>query len=107
MERSLPNYKKIYEDIISKKCPEKHEQCVSILEKSEISAMDVLHLNDIVFGKTKESEIINRKHKSYDYDFIIKILEYQKKNKLTNVELSKHFNLSRNTISKWKKEFLC
>lgn len=107
MERSLPNYKKIYEDIILKKCPEKYEQCESLLNKSEISAMDVLYLNEVVFGKTKESEIINRKHKSYDYESIMKILDYQRKNKLTNIQVSKQFNLSRNTISKWKKEFSC
>lgn len=106
MERSLPNYKKIYEDIIQKKCPEKYDQCASLLNKNEISAMDVLSLNEIVFGKTNESQISNRKHKSYDYESIIKILDYQKKNGLTNVEISRQFDLCRSTVSKWKKNFL-
>lgn len=105
MERSLPDYKKIYEDIIRKKCPEKYNQCAPLLNKNEISAMDVLSLNEMVFGKTDESQIINRKHKSYDYESIIKILDYQKKNELTNIEISRQFDLSRNTISKWKREF--
>lgn len=105
MERSVPNYKRIFEDIIQKKCPEKYSLCAHLLNKSEISAMDVLKLNAIVFDKNSESESTNQKHKSYDSDTINKILNYQKENKLSNVEVSRHFNLSRSTISKWKKTF--
>lgn len=105
MERSLPDYKKIYEDIIKKKCPEKYSQCESLLNKNKISAIDVLLINEMVFGKTDESAILNRKHKHYDYDSIITILDYQKKNNLTNTEISKQFDLSRNTVTRWRKEF--
>ncbi|MEC3875647.1 helix-turn-helix domain-containing protein [Chryseobacterium salviniae] len=105
MERSVPNYKRIFEDIISRKCPEKYELCAHLLNKSEISTMDVLKLNDIIFDKNRESESTNQKHKSYDTDTIHKILNYQKENNLSNVAVSKHFNLSRSTVSKWKKTF--
>ncbi|MDR6156807.1 DNA-binding transcriptional regulator YiaG [Chryseobacterium sp. SLBN-27] len=106
MEKSGPNYKRIFEDIISKKCPEKYHLCAHLLNKSEISAMDVLTLNDIVFDKNRASDSTSQKHKSYDSNTINTILEYQKKNKLSNTEVSRHFNLSRSTVSKWKKAFL-
>jgi len=105
MERSVPNYKRIFEDIISRKCPEKYSLCEHLLNKDEISAMDVLKLNDIVFGKNKYSESYNQKHKSYDSETINKILDYQKEYNLSNVAVSKHFNLSRSTVSKWRKIF--
>jgi hypothetical protein len=34
------------------------------------------------------------------------MLDYQKKNKLTNSQLAKHFKLSRNTVTKWKRLFV-
>ncbi|SDI59935.1 hypothetical protein SAMN05421846_11082 [Chryseobacterium taeanense] len=105
MERSIPNYKKIYEDIINRKYPDKYEACSYLLNKSEITAIDVLKLNEIIFGTNTETEINNRRHKNYDQNSIIKILEYQKKNKLSNVQVSKDFSLSRNTVSRWRKTF--
>lgn len=33
----------------------------------------------------------------------MKVLKYQEENKLTNIETAKIFNLSRNTVSAWKK----
>lgn len=105
MERSVPNYKKIFEDIISRKCPEKYTLCEHILNKQEISAMDVLRLNDIIFDKKTGSDLTNQKHKSYDSYTITEILNYQKENNLSNVEVSRHFNLSRSTVSKWRKTF--
>lgn len=105
MERSVPNYKKIFEDIITRKCPEKYSLCAPILNKSEISSMDVLKLNDIVFGTNRASETMVQKHKSYDNDTIHRILNYQNENKLSNIEISRYFNLSRSTVSKWRKTF--
>ncbi len=105
MERSTPNYKRIFEDIISRKCPEKYSLCEHILNKDEITAMDVLKLNDIVFDKNGSTGNTNQKHKSYDNETIHKVLDYQQENNLSNVAVSKHFNVSRSTISKWKKSF--
>ncbi|SMP21486.1 helix-turn-helix domain-containing protein [Chryseobacterium profundimaris] len=105
MERTTPNYKRIFEDIISRKCPEKYSLCAHILDKDEISALDVLKLNDIVFDKNSSSESNNQKHKCYDSETINKVLNYQKENNLSNVAVSKHFNLSRSTVSKWRKIF--
>ncbi|WP_346985861.1 helix-turn-helix domain-containing protein [Chryseobacterium sp. POE27] len=107
MERSVPNYRKIYEDIISRKCPEKYNECAYLLNKNEIMAMDVLKLNEIIFGTSPETEINNRRHKNYDYHSIIRILEYQKEKGLSNIEVSRHFNLSRSTVSRWRKTFSC
>jgi len=98
------NYKKIYQDILEMKFPEKREQCFSLLNKKELSILDIINLNQKIFGKSdKQTDIFNQRHKSYDKSAILKILEYQKVNNLNNTELAKHFKLSRNTISKWKK----
>jgi len=65
--------------------------------------MDIIKLNEIIFGIKKENELCNPKHHSYSKNDIIQILEYQKKNKLNNSQLANHFKLSRNTITKWKR----
>ncbi|WP_080777846.1 hypothetical protein [Chryseobacterium phocaeense] len=95
-----PDYKKIYQDILRKKYPEKTEACTTILKKKQLTSMDVVLLNEIIFGK---ESIINQPHKSYDCNTIHEILNFQIKNQLNNSQLAKHFKLSRNTILKWKK----
>jgi DNA-binding transcriptional regulator YiaG len=98
-----PDYKKIYQDIIMKKFPEKMEFCFSILNKEEISVLNIIEIDRILFGMDKESRIFNQKHRSYDKETIGEILEFQKKYSLTNIQLASHFKLSRNTVAKWKK----
>lgn len=106
MQRNHPNYKLIYNDIINTKHPHKKEECSSILSKKEISILDIIKLNTIIFGmKDKETNIFNQKHRSYDEKTILEILDYQTKNELNNTELANHFKLSRNTVAKWKKHF--
>ncbi|GAA4161085.1 hypothetical protein GCM10022217_26180 [Chryseobacterium ginsenosidimutans] len=105
-ELKRPDYKRIYQDMISKKFPEKQDLFVSVLEKQNLSFFDVLKISDLVSGmQKKETVVFNQKHKSYDQESIRKILEYQRKNKLNNSQTAIHFKLSRNTISKWKKTF--
>lgn len=101
-----PNYKKIYSDVLEKKCPEKIIDCKKILEKKDLSTLDVLALNAKIFGiNDPQSEKSNKKHISYNEAAILHILDYQKKNNINNTELAKHFKLSRNTLTKWKKLF--
>ncbi|MFV0140818.1 helix-turn-helix domain-containing protein [Empedobacter falsenii] len=101
---SSPNYKKIYTDLIVKKFPEKKKFCKDILVKKKLSTLDIIELNEIIFGnKNKPS---NQQLRSYSKEDIFKILDYQKKHNLNNTQLSKKFSLSRNTITKWKKIFL-
>lgn len=100
-----PNYKKIYEDLIKYKYPEKIEACRSFFEKSELNFIDVININSII-SKTANTKSGNQKYRAYDKSAIIHILEYQKKNKLTNIQTSIHFKISRNTIGKWKKIFV-
>lgn len=93
-------------DILSKKYPEKEHKCRYILEKKELSVLDIIKINEIIFGITdKEESINNQKHRSYDHSTVLEILNYQKKNKLNNSQLATHFKLSRNTIAKWRKNF--
>jgi len=107
MNTFLPDYKAIYNDIIRKKFPHKKEDCISFLEKKNLSAIDIIALNTKVFGKPdKISEKFNQRHRSYSKSDIWQILDYQKKHKLNNSQLANHFKISRNTISKWRKMVL-
>ncbi len=106
MERPTPDYHRIYNDIINKKHPEKKEACKALLNKKELSVLDIIELNNKIFGlPDRATETFNQKHRSYDTSAILKILDYQKIYKLNNSELAQHFKLSRNTVTKWKKLF--
>ena len=102
-EIKKPNYKRIYSDILEKKYPEKKEVCNYIIEKENLSSFDIISLNEKIFGA---NPIQNQKLRSYSQSDILKILDFQKKNNLNNSELTNHFRLSRNTVTKWKKMFL-
>ena len=107
MQKLTINYRQIYTDILNKKYPHKKQECKAFLEKDELSTIDIIELNKKIFGHSdKETEIFNQKHKSYNQVDMLKILEFQHKNNLNNTQLAKHFKLSRNTVSKWKKIFI-
>lgn len=103
--RNLPDYKKIYVDLITMKYPDKMHLCENILQKEQISVLDVIYLNNLLESSNEEARRFNQKLKSYDRTTIFVMLDYQAKHKLNNVELARHFKLSRNTITKWKKMF--
>ncbi|WP_300685412.1 helix-turn-helix domain-containing protein [Chryseobacterium sp.] len=99
----VPDYKRIFKDIILFNYPEKEEECKNMLNKEELSTLDIIYLNQKIFGnENKNTQKLNQSLRSYNKKDIIEILEYQKKNKLNNSELASHFKMSRNTISKWK-----
>ena len=105
--KATPNYKQIFTDILNKKLPEKKEACENLLNKKELSTIDIIHLNNKIFGITdKAMENENQKHRSYSKSDILQMLDYQKKYKLNNSQLAIHFKLSRNTVTKWKNMFL-
>ncbi|MCW3160842.1 helix-turn-helix domain-containing protein [Chryseobacterium oryctis] len=106
MKNLSPNYKLIYEDMISRKYPHKKSDCESILKKKKLTILDIIKLNNIIVnGADEDGRVLNQRLRSYDKKTILKILHYQKENKLNNTELANEFKLSRNTISKWKKNF--
>ncbi|UWX59487.1 helix-turn-helix domain-containing protein [Chryseobacterium oranimense] len=106
MEKLAPDYKKIYTDIIFKKCPEKYKLCDFILQKKALSVLDVIKLNQLIFSfEGQEIAQFNQKHRSYDEASILEILEFQRKNGYNNTELADKFKLSRNSVAKWKKMF--
>jgi hypothetical protein len=102
-----PNYRQIYLDIIVEKCPEKINDQNIINKINTLSTiLDIVSLNDFIFEKgSLVNESCNQKLRSYDKDSILAILDYQEKNELNNSQLSKHYKLSRNTITKWKRYF--
>lgn len=103
-----PDYNKIYLDLLERKFPDKLKIYESLLIKNPtLSVLDVIRLNESIFtDEYKKDQNKNQKYKSYDKAAIIKILTYQKKNCLNNLQLSNHFKLSRNTVTKWKKKFI-
>lgn len=110
MEKSEPDYKMIYTDLINEKYPEKKEKYSPLLSKEKLSVLEVIRLNKILFNNNdkkedKETSDFNQSHRAYDRETIFEILDYQKKWKCSNSQLAMHFKLSRNTITKWKRKF--
>ncbi len=98
-----PDFNLIYYDIITQKYPHKYDICKYLLLKKELIALDVLKLNALIF---ETSEKNSQQYRSYSKADILRILDYQKNNHLSNTQLAIHFKLSRNTVGKWKKIFL-
>ncbi|WP_345203138.1 helix-turn-helix domain-containing protein [Chryseobacterium ginsengisoli] len=102
-----PDYKRIYSDMIDLKYPEKKQICNHLLLKNTLSTLDIIEISRILFDESStENSEFNQRHRSYNKSTIFQILEYQKKHNLNNSQLAKHFKLSRNTINKWKTQFL-
>lgn len=107
MEKLIPDYKRIYNDIIVKEFPDKRNCCMRLLQKESLSVLDIIELNEKIFGSPdKETFAANQRHRSYKKTDILKMLDYQKKNQLNNTQLAIHFKLSRNTVTRWKKSFV-
>lgn len=105
--KNRPFYQKIYTDMICDKYPEKKNVLDQYLNKKRWTSLDVIEINDVLFGNSQDDEkkSVSQKHRSYDFISIRKILDYQQRNKLNNNELSLKYKISRNTIAKWKKLF--
>ncbi|MDR2238076.1 MAG: helix-turn-helix domain-containing protein [Chryseobacterium sp.] len=104
--KNTPDYKKIYTDMINEKYPEKKGAVKHILSKETFSILDVIACSSIISGREDETTFtFNQKHRFFDRQSILHILDFQKKKGYNNTQLSRHFKLSRNTISKWKKNF--
>lgn len=106
MEKLTINYKAIFSDVLEKRYPEKKKDCLPLLQKNHLSAIDIMEINKRIFGTLKKSEADSQRYRSYSRSDIRGILDYQKKNRLNNIQLAIHFSLSRNTVTKWKKIFL-
>ncbi|WP_228428141.1 helix-turn-helix domain-containing protein [Chryseobacterium oncorhynchi] len=107
MKNISPDYRQIYTDIIDEVYPEKKGN-MQINNKMECieTVMDILTLNTLIFGSSEQiTESKSRKLRSYDQNSILKILEYQRKNKLNNITTAIHFKISRNTLTKWHRIF--
>lgn len=107
MKNRTPNYKQIYTDLLQEKYPEKMKDFESFFNKDHLSQLDVITLNEKIFGKqNSENNVFNQKFRAYSKSDILKILDHQKEYKLNNSQLANHFDLSRNTVTKWRKLFL-
>lgn len=100
----MPDFKLIYTDIINEKFPDKLN---NPLIKSKLDALhtayDILEFNALIFGQPEYSiGCKSQRLRSYDEPSVLEILNYQKKNRLTNTETASHFKTSRNTIARWK-----
>ncbi|ASK32849.1 transposase [Chryseobacterium sp. T16E-39] len=106
MKKLPPDYGKIYSDLIDVKYPEKKAEYLFFLQKKRYSALDIINFNTLLFKKNDRAVFVfNQKHRFYDKKTILEILNYQKENRLNNMETARHFKISRNSLSKWKKIF--
>lgn len=104
-DNNRPRYRKLYADMIRDKYPEKMSLCNTLLQKENWTALDVIHISQLLFDEDKDRKGIagDQKHRSYDLKSIRQILDYQIKNKLNNKQVAMKYRLSRNSVSKWKK----
>ena len=105
--KNRPRYNKLYADLIREKCPEKMSLCNDYFQKENWTSLDVMYVNDLLFGheKKKSEMAIDQKHRAYDVESIKDILKDQLRNKLNNIQVATKYKLSRNTVAKWKKLF--
>jgi response regulator of citrate/malate metabolism len=101
-----PNYHKIFQDIIAYDFPDVKKECKSILAKAKLTSSDIIALNKKIFKTQSNEKSENPKFRSYDRNTIAMVLEYQRKNMLNDTQLAEHFSISRNTIRKWRNNFL-
>lgn len=99
--KMTPNYQLIYFDLVNAKFPHKKDKCKMLLNKKEITGLDIIILNKILFGKNDRT---NQRLRSYSRTDILEILNYQIKYQLNNTQLSAHFGVSKNSITKWKRK---
>lgn len=102
-----PYYHKLYADLIREKYPNKEQACCDYLKKEHWTALDVIQVNEVLFGskKNRQDRKIDQQHRAYDSESIKQILLHQQKNRLSNIEVANKYGVSRNTISKWKRLF--
>ncbi|MBT2620771.1 MULTISPECIES: helix-turn-helix domain-containing protein [Chryseobacterium] len=101
-----PNYNKIYSDLIEKEFPERRKELNPLLSKEIKTSLEFIEIHRSIFThQTKEMHAFNQKLHSYDQISIQKIIEYQRVNKINNIQTSKLFGISRNTLAKWKSQF--
>lgn len=103
-----PFYNKLYADLIRDKYPEKRSVCAIYFRKKHWTALDVIAVNELLFGSHKKQgdRKIDKMHRSYDKESIRQILRHQQSNKLSNKELANQYGLSRNTVAKWRRLFV-
>ncbi|WP_080779710.1 transposase [Chryseobacterium phocaeense] len=105
-KQSQPDYKKIYSDIIERKFPHKQKECEKLLGKKTLSALDIVELNNRIFGtKDQDFKKMNQKLRSYNESDILRILNYQRNYRMTNLQVAEHFGISKNTMTKWRRMF--
>ncbi|MEG1590364.1 helix-turn-helix domain-containing protein [Chryseobacterium sp.] len=99
-----PNYNRIYQDLLQQHYPEKLE-CPKIKEHLDRldSTEEILKLNQRLFKQNKETSKTNQQLKTYDKKTMMKLLAYQKKHDFSTSFMSRKYNISRTTFSKWKK----
>ncbi|RNA61434.1 helix-turn-helix domain-containing protein [Chryseobacterium nematophagum] len=106
MKKSTINYKRIFLDILDKKYPHKKEEVMPLLHKSNFSTLDVIDLNKKIFGlPDATTEVFNQSHRAYTKCSILRILKFQKTNKLNNTQVAIHFKMSRHTLKLWKDKY--
>lgn len=97
-----PNYTRIYLDLIKYKNKEQTVSKALIDKINNIRIVkDILDIEKELF-KNEDLEY-NQKLKCYDESTVKVLLDHQKANNLTNVEIGNKYKISRNTIAKWKK----
>ncbi len=104
-------YKSLYLDFIDDTEFESHIDKSflkeSVMKIDEITSREIYKLNTLIreYSKSEYTWIQYQQLKSYDKDHILRVLKEQKEYDLSNSEISRKYNMSRNTIARWKRIF--
>ena len=99
------DFGRIFKEIAQKK--EYSESVIDyIVNVEEWNSLNVIKISEKIGEKPRGENLkLNQKHRAYDEQSVKEILNYQKINNLNNSEMMRLFNISRNSIAKWKKMF--
>jgi len=88
------------------KFPDLYKEFEQLLDRDELNHFDIELINDKLFKENTHLNKFKQKYKAYDKKTILKMLQYGKKHQLNNTQLARHFKVSRNMVTKWKKMFI-
>lgn len=58
-----PNYRRLFKDILDKKYPDKKPYVLPDLMSSNLTHLEIIHINQLIFGTDKKNNNVNQKYK--------------------------------------------
>ena len=108
------DYKRLYldyidaNDTLSNPVKKDLKSIIEGQQNDDLSYRVLMQINTVIrenVNTVRENMVGYKQYNAYDKEFIRYVLSYQKRNNLTNKDISLKFRMSRNTVAKWKRLF--